>query len=90
MIREAEMRKGYLKNVKVSTVYFGGGTPSVLSPDDLKEIFTAIRSSYDICENGEVTIEVNPDDITNDLLSAYRNIGINRISIGIQLSLIHI
>ncbi|MGI6338445.1 MAG: radical SAM family heme chaperone HemW [Bacteroidales bacterium] len=84
VIREAEMRKGYLKNVKVSTVYFGGGTPSVLSPDDLKEIFTAIRSSYDICENGEVTIEVNPDDITNDLLSAYRNIGINRISIGIQ------
>ncbi len=84
VIREAEMRKGYLTNVKVSTVYFGGGTPSVLSPDDLKEIFTAIRSSYNICENCEVTIEVNPDDVTDDLLSAYRNIGINRLSIGIQ------
>jgi len=84
VIREAEMRKGYLTNVKVSTVYFGGGTPSILSPDDLKEIFTAIRSSYNICENCEVTIEVNPDDVTDDLLSAYRNIGINRLSIGIQ------
>ena len=84
VIREAEMRKGYLTNVKVSTVYFGGGTPSVLSPDDLKEIITAIRSSYNICENCEVTIEVNPDDVTDDLLSAYRNIGINRLSIGIQ------
>ena len=84
VVREAEMRKGYLSNDKVSTVYFGGGTPSILPPDDLKEIYSAIRSSYDICDNSEVTIEVNPDDVTNELLSAYRNIGINRISIGIQ------
>lgn len=69
---------------KLETVYIGGGTPSLLSKDQLEDIFKVIRSSVEFSETPEITIEMNPDDVTEDKLCFYKQIGINRISCGIQ------
>lgn len=79
--------KTRLKNNKVTqlnTVYIGGGTPSLLSESQLCEIFNSITSVSKINDNAEITIEVNPDDISESLLEMYENLYINRISCGIQ------
>ncbi len=70
--------------IKIGTVFFGGGTPSLLSPSEFSRIADAIYSTFDIAEGSEFTIEVNPKTITPEKLSAYRAHGVNRISIGLQ------
>ena len=67
----------------IETIYIGGGTPSILSQEDINDILTSIRKAF-ICDTHEVTIEMNPDDITKEKVIALRTLGINRISIGIQ------
>ncbi len=69
---------------KVDTVYFGGGTPSLLSPHQLGEILGCIGESFDVDKDAEVTIEANPNTLTPERLAGYRDIGINRLSIGVQ------
>ena len=69
---------------RVDTVYFGGGTPSMLSPDALAAILTAIRQSFDVSPRAEITFEANPDSITPRLLRRLRSEGFNRVSLGIQ------
>lgn len=68
----------------IDTIYIGGGTPSLLDNNQLERIFKAIKNNVDIEKNAEITIEVNPDDVTKELLSDYKKVGINRISCGIQ------
>jgi oxygen-independent coproporphyrinogen III oxidase len=68
----------------VSTIYFGGGTPSILSVDELKTIFEALQTSYVFADDIEITLEANPDDITDTKLKEWKTLGINRLSIGIQ------
>ncbi len=70
--------------ITVDTVFFGGGTPSLLTPSELEKIFRAIRSSFDLLLDAEITIEANPGTLTRDKLTAYRRLGINRLSIGLQ------
>ncbi|MDH6355344.1 oxygen-independent coproporphyrinogen-3 oxidase [Dysgonomonas sp. PH5-45] len=82
--REAELRKDYMKNEPVETIYFGGGTPSQLNVNEIGDILKAIKSQFDLTALPEITIEANPDDLNPDYLSAIKNLGINRISIGIQ------
>ncbi len=67
-----------------STIYFGGGTPSLLSPPQVGEILTALRQSFQFSQQPEVTFEVNPGTVTSGKLPAYAAAGINRISIGVQ------
>lgn len=69
---------------EIETVYIGGGTPSLLNKNHLHSIFNAINSHVKIKENAEISIEVNPDDITDEILMEYEDCGINRISCGIQ------
>ena len=69
---------------RVDTVYFGGGTPSLLSPDALAAILTAVRQSFDVSTRAEITFEANPDSVTPRLLRRLKSEGFNRVSLGIQ------
>ena len=68
----------------IKTLYIGGGTPSVLPPELLKEAVSAIRETFRIAEEIEFTVEVNPDDITEDYAGSLRKMGVNRVSMGVQ------
>lgn len=82
--QEIVQRKGYLHGEKVETVYFGGGTPSILTIDELKSIFTQLHETFEIDPSAEVTLEANPDTLSLDYLEGLRSLGVNRLSIGIQ------
>jgi oxygen-independent coproporphyrinogen III oxidase len=84
LAKEAEMEKEYLHGEKINTIYFGGGTPSILEIYDLRFLIFHLRKHYAIASDAEITLEANPDDITYDKLKAWKNIGINRLSIGVQ------
>lgn len=84
LCRELEMRKEYLKGKPIETIYFGGGTPSQLEEDDFQLIFNTIRTHYDIDNCKEITLEANPDDLSNDYLQMLASFPFNRISMGIQ------
>tara|TARA_B110000116_G_scaffold101010_1_gene87831 strand:+ start:1899 stop:3023 length:1125 start_codon:yes stop_codon:yes gene_type:complete len=81
---ELELRQLYLKNKTIETIYFGGGTPSILSKSEIKSILDSISNIYKIKENAEITLECNPDDLTKNKLIAVKEVGINRLSIGVQ------
>lgn len=81
---ELILRKDYLKDEKVETIYFGGGTPSLLNEVQLKYLLDTIRHGYAVSENPEITLEANPDDLSQEKLQAFLQAGVNRLSIGIQ------
>lgn len=81
--KEMLLRKTYL-NETVETVYLGGGTPSLLSVTDLEQLLAPLYKQYTVSSDAEITLESNPDDITAANLTAWRKLGINRLSIGIQ------
>ncbi len=81
---ELQLRKHYLQGENIQTIYFGGGTPSQLKPEDFKKIFECIFSCFNFSETGEVTLEVNPDDITTLYLQDLQQFPFNRISLGVQ------
>ena len=98
LAKELEMRKDEFAQETVETIYFGGGTPSVLQISELRFLIDAIFKNYNVVENPEITLEANPDDLTTlsvraesrteaesrTIFEDYRSIGINRLSIGIQ------
>lgn len=69
---------------QVHTIYFGGGTPSLLEVEDVSAVLNEIRSAYQVDRGAEITLEANPDDLTEEKLKGWREAGINRLSIGIQ------
>lgn len=68
----------------LETIYFGGGTPSLLSPATIATILTKVRQNYEIADNAEVTLEANPATISHTTLAGYREAGVNRLSLGLQ------
>jgi oxygen-independent coproporphyrinogen-3 oxidase len=68
----------------IETIYFGGGTPSVLNVEDVRLLIDTVRQNYPVSQNPEITLEANPDDLSEENLKAFAAIGINRLSIGIQ------
>jgi oxygen-independent coproporphyrinogen III oxidase len=82
--KEALLRQEYLGAETVSTIYFGGGTPSVFSIRELGTILNHINKLFRIEANCEITIELNPDDVSSDYLRGLKKMNINRISLGIQ------
>ncbi|WP_303318347.1 radical SAM family heme chaperone HemW [Flavivirga abyssicola] len=99
LVKELEIRKEELGNQTIETIYFGGGTPSLLANDELQVLIDSVYKNYSVIDNPEITLEANPDDlIDNDvslrtqsmgsieerIFENYRAIGINRLSIGIQ------
>ncbi len=80
---ELVLRKNELDG-NVETIYFGGGTPSLLSSEELQQIFETIYKNYTVSENPEITLEANPDDLSKEQIHKFTNSQINRLSIGIQ------
>jgi oxygen-independent coproporphyrinogen-3 oxidase len=81
---ELNIQKNYLKSEVIKTIYFGGGTPSLLTDNELETIFNAINKNYSLDTDAEITLEANPDDLSKDKLASLKSAGINRLSIGIQ------
>lgn len=84
LIRELEIRKDYIGNEPLETIYFGGGTPSQLQATDFERIFDAIQRLFDTSGCKEVTLEANPDDMTPEYIAGLRTFPFNRISMGVQ------
>lgn len=84
LCKELQMRKEYLRGEPVETVYFGGGTPSQLAEEDFREVFETIRKYYGMEHCREITLEANPDDLTEEYTAMLQQLPFNRISMGIQ------
>ncbi len=85
ILTELDLQKDYLDGATIETIYFGGGTPSVLTVNDLNILFEKINTHFTIVDNPEITLEANPDDLSLDYLQALKqHTPINRLSIGIQ------
>ena len=90
LIKELEIRKAALEHETIETIYFGGGTPSLLTVSELERLIKTIYVNYKVAENPEITLEANPDDLmsigaqSGAIFKEYKEIGINRLSIGVQ------
>ena len=84
LIKEIQLRKLEFQNETVETIYFGGGTPSLLSNAELELLINTVFKNYKVAENTEITLEANPDDLSNNRIIALSKSSINRLSIGIQ------
>ncbi|MFH1320228.1 MAG: radical SAM family heme chaperone HemW [Bacteroidota bacterium] len=87
LFKEIKLRKDYLNNEPVKTVYFGGGTPSIISGQEIQYIFDELSKYHSIDPNAEITLEANPDDLISaekQLLKSLQNTPVNRLSIGVQ------
>ncbi|HLN73590.1 MAG TPA: radical SAM protein, partial [Prolixibacteraceae bacterium] len=82
--KELKERASELSSDTVSTIYLGGGTPSVLLLDEHRELLDTIQENYQVIADAEITMEANPDDLSQAILSALRRTGYNRLSMGIQ------
>lgn len=81
---ELELKKTWLANQQINTIYFGGGTPSVLAVSDIERLLKQIHLNFEVNKTAEITLEANPDDLSLQKLKDLKDIGINRLSIGIQ------
>lgn len=84
LMDELRLRSTYLGEAVITTIYLGGGTPSLLTVEEVDQLLTHIRHCFPCAEEMEVTLEGNPDDLTLDYLIGLREVGVNRLSIGIQ------
>ena len=82
--KEIKQRKHYLQNQTIETIYFGGGTPSLLNKKELNKLFEVLYKTFKISKNAEISLEANPDDLNMKYLRELSNTPINRLSIGIQ------
>jgi len=83
LLIEIELRGNYISS-PIQTIYFGGGTPSLLSAEQISSIVQKLQTNFDLTQLEEFTLEANPDDISSDNLLLWKNIGVNRLSLGIQ------
>lgn len=84
LLKEIVLQKNFLDKDPINTIYFGGGTPSLLKKEDLQQVLQQVYTSFSIAPDPEITLEANPDDITASSLADWKAAGINRLSIGIQ------
>lgn len=84
LLRELKIRKNYLGDESIKTIYFGGGTPSLLSANEIQSILKQIQNDFYIINDPEISLEANPDDLSADFIKSIYQSGINRLSIGVQ------
>jgi len=84
LIKEIELRKNEVQNTVLETIYFGGGTPSVLSVDEIQLLIDTVYKNHTVVENPEITLEANPDDLSQEKIIELSKSPINRLSIGVQ------
>src|SRR5712664_2557367 len=70
--------------VRLATIFFGGGTPSLVAADDMAAVLDGIRARFDVTPDAEITVECNPESVTREKLAGYREAGVNRLSLGVQ------
>ena len=87
-IKAAKVQVGQSANVP--SIFFGGGTPSLMQPDDIGRVISAIKSEFTLLPDAEMTMECNPDTVTKESLAAFRAIGVNRVSFGMQSAVKHV
>ena len=84
LLAELAERKEFLKGVPPTTLYFGGGTPSLLPPEALARVADAVRATFGVTDFDEFTVEINPDDVTAERAASWRAMGVRRVSVGVQ------
>jgi len=84
LLGEIELRKHVFENDTINSIYIGGGTPSLLSAEDLEQLFTKLEASFTISSDAEITLEANPDDLSFEKIQELKSTPVNRLSIGIQ------
>ena len=84
LLKEIDLRVQYLQDKTIHSIYFGGGTPSLLDDSEISRIIDRIAKHYEIKSDAEITLEANPDDLTREKVTQLKNTAINRFSIGIQ------
>ena len=84
LINEVDLQKDFISDKNVETIYFGGGTPSTVDVEDIEKIILKVKQSFSVINKPEITLEANPDDLSEQYLDKLINIGVNRLSIGIQ------
>lgn len=84
IIKEIDLQKDFLQDELIATIYFGGGTPSLLTLEEAATILNRIQQVFPVEKDAEITLETNPDDISKEKLATWKKMGINRLSIGIQ------
>ena len=84
LVKEIEMETNFIVDDQIETIYFGGGTPSLLNEHELEIIFKALQQKYAIQQNAEITLEANPDDVNKTALEIWKRLRINRLSVGLQ------
>jgi len=82
--RELELQQNFIVSEPFHTIYFGGGTPSVLKSSELDRLLNIVAKKYNVAPNPEITLEANPDDLSKEKLDELKSLGINRLSIGVQ------
>ncbi len=82
--KEIRMRHNYLEHEEIKSIYFGGGTPSIIPPKEISEILQIINKVFKVAKNPEITLEANPDDLSERYLKELAATGVNRLSIGVQ------
>lgn len=87
-IKAAKVQVGQIVNVP--SIFFGGGTPSLMQPDDIGRVISTIKSEFTLLPDAEITMECNPDSVTKESLAAFRAIGVNRVSFGMQSAVKHV
>jgi oxygen-independent coproporphyrinogen-3 oxidase len=90
VIEEIQQAKLAVGEATVPTIFFGGGTPSLMEPTDIARVITKIKNSFKLSEDCEITLETNPDTVDKQKLAAFKSAGINRISIGMQSAVPHV
>ena len=91
MLKELELAKSKIQEpVHVSSIFFGGGTPSLMEPEDLGRVIRKIRTDFVLTDEVEITLEVNPDSVDKQKLQQFFDVGINRVSIGMQSAVSHV
>lgn len=84
LLSELKLRKDYLGDENIETIYFGGGTPSLLEPKEIEKIINQIQDDFYLVNHPEITLEANPDDLHAEYIKGIHQVGINRLSIGVQ------
>ena len=84
LIKEITLQKNYLSGETIGTIYFGGGTPSLLTENELHSLIETITGNHTVTADAEITLEANPDDLSKEMLNTLKQAGVNRLSIGVQ------
>jgi oxygen-independent coproporphyrinogen-3 oxidase len=90
LIKEIDLAKTQVGNATVPTIFFGGGTPSLMEPTDIGRVISAIESKFGLSQDCEITLETNPDTVDKEKLAAFKAVGVNRISFGMQSAVPHV